>query len=224
MRKMSEKPTQEPRPLIFHDIEIRRSDFETTSECAWIIDTVISFQMHALSDMYAELVQQKKCFFVTACATQFIQAFPIEMVRESLESFHLDEYEYIFLPTSDIDTARGKASHWSLLCVHRHDGVLTISHFDSMNHSNSGPARALARKVAQLLGCEKYDYVALKCPTQPNSYDCGVYVMAYCDLFVASQFNHDAACAKLTPAFVDQYRASIRSHLIDLAKSQNCLF
>ena len=224
LRKMSEKPTEEPRALRFHDIEITRSDFETTSECAWIIDTVISFQMHVLSEKYADLVQQKKCFFVTACATQFLQTFPEEMVRESLENFHFDQIEYLFLPFSNIDTEQGKASHWSLLCVHRHDGALTMSHFDSMNHSNSSSAKALARKVADVFGPKNYDYVALRCPAQPNSYDCGVYVMAYCDLFVASQFDHDAACEKMTPAFISEYRASVRCHLLEMAKSQNCLF
>ena len=85
--------------------------------------------------------------------------------------------------------------------MHRHDGVLTISHFDSMNDSNSGPAKSLTRKVARLLGCPEYDYVAIKRQTQPNPYDCGVHVMACCDLFVASQFDHDAACATLECTF-----------------------
>ena len=206
--------------LEYRDITITRADIDTLAPYSCVGDMIISIQMHILSDKYAELVKQQKCFFMTACTSQFFQTFPIEMVKESLVSLNLEKIEYVFLPISDVDPMRRAASHWSLLYAHNLADSLTIFHFDSMNQYNGSVARQLAKKFAALIGKEQFEYLALPCPTQPNSYDCGVYVMAYCDLFVESNFNHESASSKLNGEFAARYRRSLRLHIEELAKNR----
>jgi hypothetical protein len=55
------------------------------------------------------------------------------------------------------------------------------------------------------------------CPSQANSYDCGVYVMAYMEMFLAT--GEVASGGKvLTPDFVTQYRREFRAQNVEMAR------
>ncbi|KAK7912366.1 hypothetical protein WMY93_012577 [Mugilogobius chulae] len=75
----------------------------------------------------------------------------------------------------------GGRTHWSLLVYHR--GSNHFAHYDSQNGSNSLHARRIANKLEAFLGAgRKAAFAEEQCPSQQNSYDCGMYVMCIAEV------------------------------------------
>jgi Ulp1 family protease len=116
-----------------------------------------------------------------------------------------------------VDQPGGFTTHWSLLYIDRTSG-LEFKHFDSKGHFNVLSARALAGILSRYFGRSNQPVTLLDCPSQMNSYDCGVYVMAYIDLFLGANGDHEKACQQLTAEFAIEYRAGIRVHVNELTR------
>ena len=198
-------------------LSLRQWEVDTLGPGKCISDMVLSFQTEVLKEQFAS----KPCAFVSPSTVQFIQQFPDDVIRDVVLSMkELRDYKYAFLPLSDIDVYVTHASHWSLIVMERGDSGIKFKHFDSMNHCNMGSAKRLVDKIVKIMGIQGSEMVALQCPTQPNAYDCGVYVMAYMQALAECEFDHAKAAAQVTIENVVKYRKHVREYLLDLIRSR----
>jgi Ulp1 family protease len=204
-----------PFHVIYEDQEIREADLATIGPGRWVNDVIISFQMRYLQNKYNSL--DKFAAFIPACTSQLFQKHPLEFAKSLFQSMQLEPYRFVFFPISDIDTQTRLASHWSLIYMDQRKHGIVLKHFDSLNHNNRTAALAFTRRFTQFLGREEISVEWLDCPRQRNGYDCGAYVMAYVDLLVEADGSHTAACARLTPDFVTEYRIGVEQHIRALA-------
>lgn len=201
--------------LVWRNISLQQWELETVmGDHSWIADMIIAFQVEVLKEKFAD----KPCAFVAPNTVQFFQQFPHEMIDDVIRSMNEFNYKYVFLPTSDVDVGVDHASHWSLVIMERGHSSVKFMHFDSSNHNNIGSARRLVEKLAKALDIQNIDFVPLKCPIQPNSYDCGVYVMTYMQALAESDFDHVKACKHVTIQDVVQCRKQVRNHILSLIK------
>jgi Ulp1 family protease len=203
----------EPALVILEGIDLYQRDLDTLEDSACVGDMIISFQIRLLETKYPD----SRSMFILPQTVQFIQLFPFNVVKETLDGFNLHTYESVFLPLADVDRFGRGATHWSLLCIDRTSG-LKFHHFDSMSHANRRSALELIRIMTQYLGGTGPEVAFLPCPVQPNSFDCGVYVMGYMDLYLQTGKVHEEACKLLTPDFVTQYRRNLRAHIVQLSR------
>jgi sentrin-specific protease 8 len=201
--------------LNYRDVEIYSQEFQTISDGCCLGDMVMSFQLRILEEAFASATNS---LFLLPCTIQFFQRFAFEDILDTLDSFQLANYRYVFLPISDVDVRHTDASHWSLLYVDRSSG-LEMKHFDSHHQKNADSGQRLADILARYWSLPQARVDYLDCPTQTNCYDCGVYVVAYIDKLLESDGDHRAACAFLTPEFITQYRKNVRAHILAMAEN-----
>jgi Ulp1 family protease len=200
------------RLIVYKDTQIYTRDLNTLSDDAWVGDMIIAFQMRLLEAKYPD----SDTVFILPPTVKFIQTFPLDTVRESLDLLNLQNASCVFLPLADIDRFGRGATHWSLLSIER-TPQLVFNHFDSMGHSNRRPANHLTEIMANYFEVADAEVTWLPCPSQGNSYDCGVYVMAYMDMFLRTGRSHQEACQILTPDFITQYRRDFRGQIVEMA-------
>ena len=75
-------------------------------------------------------------------------------------------------------TLNGDGTHWSLLVIHIDSNKNRFYHFDSIKGLNHGPALKLTKNVCSYLKLNDHEFVESPCPSQTNSYDCGLFVIA----------------------------------------------
>lgn len=196
---------------IIQDCELFERNLKTIQPYQCVDDMIIHFHFRYLE--YKNPNLKKIVLFVMPCTVQFIQTYPMEMVKESLYDMKLDQFKYVFYPMSDIDPNYGVATHWSLLYLDRSGEVPKFFHFDSMNQCNQHNAHQLARKICELYQYKDISFECVKGVTQPNGYDCGVYVMAFAEQFLLSNGDVKDACSKLTTRFITDYRAYILNNI-----------
>lgn len=200
--------------LDWEGLEIKEFELQSIGDHQCVADAIISFQMKVLSKRFPD----QSCAFICPSTVQFIQQFPCEITADTIKSLHFENYKYVFLPLSDVDVGVDHASHWSLVVMDMSDSTIRFKHFDSMNQSNVRSGRALASSIVKVLGIEGSEFMPLRSPTQPNGYDCGVYVMKYIESLVECDFDHEAACKLVTAKNVSECRSSIRNHILTLTK------
>jgi Ulp1 family protease len=205
-------------PVIYRDQEISWNEFQTISAFQCVGDMILGFQMRVLEEKYSSL--QNFCAFIPPCTSQFLQTYPFETAKSVFDSMNLSGYRYIFFPISDINVQTQRATHWSVVYTDRSESGMTFKHFDSMNQSNRLIAQTFVKRASKFFGLSEYTFESLNCPHQGNSYDCGIYVMAYIDLFVELGGKHHAACAQLTQEFAVEYRSGVQKHILELATNK----
>lgn len=200
--------------LQYGDVQINEQEFKTLNDKMPVGDMIIHFHLKSVQIKY----QDRKNYFYAfmPCTVQFIQNYPIEMTKSSFENLNLKLYQYIFFPLSDFSSDLMSATHWSLLYIDNTKGNMRLKHFDSLNHSNINPAKIFIQKIKQIFGLENSSVEELKCNHQDNTYDCGVYVMAYIDALLQCQ-DHTEANRQLTPSLVKDYRHYLRNYIIECA-------
>jgi Ulp1 family protease len=203
--------------VVYEDQEITAFELSTIGPYQCVGDMIVGFQMRVLSGKYSS--KGNFASFVTPQVVQLLQTYPEEIAKSIYDSLDLAEFRYVFFPISDINVQTRRANHWSLVILDRSESATIFRHFDSMNHSNKTIGRNFSQKLAKFAGLSEYEFQCLPgCPHQGNSYDCGVYVMGYIDLFVECDANHEVVCTRLTPAFAVEYRTGIEQHILRLAE------
>jgi hypothetical protein len=99
-------------------------------------------------------------------------------------------------------TATG--SHWSLLAVRPQQHAAL--HFDSAANLNLDVAGALLRPLERVLGTN-LRLSSARCPQQTNGYDCGAWVLAFCQTLVEGK---DVETGPDPGAVRDQLRELVR--------------
>lgn len=199
------------------DVQINSQEFNTLADGMCVGDMIMHFLLRCLQKKYKE----RENFFYPfmPCTVQFIQTYPVEMTKSSFTDLNLGSYQYIFFPLSDFTAEKMAASHWSLLYIDNTKGDMQFKHFDSMNHSNIKPANDFVNIIQQIFDLKNLTIEELICNKQTNTYDCGIYVMAYIDALLRCQ-NHNDANQQLTPSLIDNYRRYLRNYILECSEIQ----
>ncbi|XP_076011408.1 sentrin-specific protease 8 [Genypterus blacodes] len=199
----------DPMVLSYQDSLLRRSDVSLLEGPHWLNDQVIGF---AFEYFGAELFKSlgETVVFISPQVTQFIKcvSYPDDLVV-FLEPLHLASRRWVFLAVNDNSNQTAGGSHWSLLVYHRDS--THFAHYDSQNGSNSVHARCIASKLEPFLGTgRKVQFVEEPCPSQQNSYDCGMYVICIAEALcekARSEGSPRLPVQSITPAYITQKRA-----------------
>jgi Ulp1 family protease len=103
-----------------------------------------------------------------------------------------------------------RRKHWSLLVWRPKGGFL---HFDSCCGENREIARRLASQILRFYKRPEKPFRTMKAPTQTNSYDCGVYVMAMMRWLARDRPTGDEMVEKINEDYVTRFRSGFEAFL-----------
>ncbi|XP_076879871.1 sentrin-specific protease 8 [Brachyhypopomus gauderio] len=210
----------DPVVLSYQDSLLRRSDVSLLDGPYWLNDQVIGFAFEYFAADRFKSLGETVCF-ISPEVTQFIKyASCEEELSLFLEPLRLASRRWVFLAVNDNSNQTAGGSHWSLLLYQRHTGH--FSHYDSQSGGNSLHAQRIAAKLETFLGAgTKVPFVEEACPSQQNSYDCGMYVIcnaeALCESARRGSHAHLPA-QTITPTYITRKRTEWHSLIQRLAK------
>lgn len=210
----------DPVVLSYQDSLLRRSDVALLNGPHWLNDQVIGFAFEYFTTERFKSLGEKVCFISPEVA-QFIKyASCQEELAIFLEPLSIASRRWVFLAVNDNANQTAGGSHWSLL-VYRRD-TSQFTHYDSQSGGNSLHARRIAAKLEAFLGAgAKVPFVEEQCPSQQNSYDCGMYVI--CNAEALCESARVEGCPHLpaqiiTPTYITRKRTEWYSLIQRLAK------
>ena len=186
------------------------SDLESERE---ILDSVIDFHCEVLKDRF----EGKKLFFVRPPLVQFIQRASVDQARLEVAGLNLKQYKMVFFPLSDLKAEHG---HFSLLIWRPRAKRMAVLHLDSANQRNHAFAVELFKKLAQLFQISG-NLTEITSPSQTNSRDCGVYVMAMYDYIATNESISKDLLKQISPFYIKTYRR-VLAHFITNPESYEC--
>ncbi|XP_036443172.1 sentrin-specific protease 8 [Colossoma macropomum] len=210
----------DPVVLSYQDSLLRRSDVSLLEGPHWLNDQVIGFAFEYFATERFKSLGDKVCF-ISPEVTQFIKCASCqEELALFLEPLRLSSRRWVFLAVNDNSNQTAGGSHWSLLLYQRDTGH--FSHYDSQSGGNSLHARRIAAKLETFLGARaQVPFVEEPCPSQQNSYDCGMYVI--CNAEALCESLRAEGCARLpaqtiTPTYITRKRTEWHSLIQRLAR------
>lgn len=195
--------------LSYQDSLLRSSDVALLEGPHWLNDQVIGFAFeYFAAESFKSLGEA--IIFISPEVTQFIKCASCpEELALFLEPLDLASRRWVFLAVNDNSHQTAGGSHWSLLLFRRDSGH--FAHYDSQNGGNAVHARRIAAKLESFLGVgRKVPVVEEPCPTQQNSYDCGMYVICNAEALCERARVEGCPCLpaqSITPAHITQKRA-----------------
>ncbi|XP_072321165.1 sentrin-specific protease 8 [Eucyclogobius newberryi] len=198
-----------PVVVSYQDSLLRRSDVALLEGPLWLNDQVIGFAFEYFSsERFADL--KESVTFISPEVTQFIKCASCpEELALFLEPLGLSSRRWVFLAVNDNSNQTAGGTHWSLLLYHR--GSNHFAHYDSQSGGNAAHARRVAHKLeAFLCGGGAAPLEEEQCPSQQNSYDCGMYVICVAEALcerVRAEGGPRLPGNTITPAYVTQKRA-----------------
>ncbi|CAL8243932.1 unnamed protein product [Lota lota] len=211
----------DPVVLSYQDSLLRRSDVTLLEGPHWLNDQVIGFAFeYFAADRFKSLGET--IAFISPEVTQFIKCASCpEELAVFLEPLDLASRRLVFLAVNDNSNQTAGGSHWSLLVYHH--AAAHFAHYDSQNGGNSIHARRIAGKLEPFFGTGgKVRFVEEPCPSQQNSYDCGMYVIcnaeALCEEAKGNSSPVRLPVQSITPAFITQRRRDLCRLIHRLAK------
>ncbi|KAL7866522.1 hypothetical protein AOLI_G00143360 [Acnodon oligacanthus] len=210
----------DPVVLSYQDSLLRRSDVSLLEGPHWLNDQVIGFTFEYFAAERFKSLGDKVCF-ISPEVTQFIKCASCqEELALFLEPLRLPSRRWVFLAVNDNSNQTAGGSHWSLLLYQRDTGH--FSHYDSQSGGNSLHARRITAKLETFLGARaQVPFVEEPCPSQQNSYDCGMYVI--CNAEALCETLRAEGCARIpaqtiTPAYITRKRTEWHSLIQRLAR------
>ncbi|XP_017565252.1 sentrin-specific protease 8 [Pygocentrus nattereri] len=210
----------DPVVLSYQDSLLRRSDVSLLEGPHWLNDQVIGFAFEYFATERFKSLGDKVCF-ISPEVTQFIKCASCqEELALFLEPLRLPSRRWVFLAVNDNSNQTAGGSHWSLLLYQRDAGH--FSHYDSQSGGNSLHARRITAKLETFLSARaQVPFVEEPCPSQQNSYDCGMYVIcnaeALCESLRAEGYARIPA-QTITPTYITRKRTEWHSLIQRLAR------
>lgn len=210
----------DPVVLSYQDSLLRRSDVALLEGPHWLNDQVIGFAFeYFTSECFKGLGEA--IVFISPEVTQFIKCASCSNELELfLEPLGLAKRQWVFLAVNDNTNQTAGGTHWSLLLFRRDAGH--FAHYDSQSGSNSLHGRHIASKLEPFLGTErKLPFVEETCPSQQNSYDCGMYVICVTEVLcekTKTEGSPRLPVETITPAYITQKRVEFHRLIQKLAK------
>lgn len=226
--------------LDYHDVLLRRQDFDLIKAPQWLNDQVIAFYFEYLSrEVFADrsdllLIPGATTYLLLSagashslCRCFFV---PINSFNclfspgQSVAPIVLDPLGFsskslaLFAVNNNPDASVvGGGSHWSLCVYTRADN--TLRHFDSFGNTNEAASRALYAALEPALPPGSR-LLQAPCPCQQNGYDCGMAVLELarimCERFAAAQeggneLSFEISREAVTAAALDDSRKELRA-------------
>lgn len=170
--------------LSYKDCLLRVSDVDLLRGPHWLNDIIIGFYFEYLEDNLSTS-QRQDSLLISPELTQILKFTSRREYGIFLEPLDALSKSFIFFPLNNCKTPNSAGgSHWSLLVFSKPEKM--FFHFDSSNGSNGFTAWQLANNLASyLLKKPKADCEDVDCPSQQNSYDCGLYVLCFADILLS---------------------------------------
>ncbi|XP_047218426.1 sentrin-specific protease 8 [Girardinichthys multiradiatus] len=214
----------DPIVLSYQDSLLRRSDVCLLEGPYWLNDQVIGFVFEYLANERFRVLGDA-VIFISPEVTQFIKcaSCPDELAL-FLEPLNLPSRRWVFLAVNDNSNQTAGGSHWSLLLYHHNSNH--FAHYDSRNGSNSQHARRIASKLEPFLGAGRKRFMEEPCPSQQNSYDCGMYVICIaevlCEKIRLEESSPRLPVQIINPAYITQKRVEWCRLIQSLAQNELC--
>jgi sentrin-specific protease 8 len=155
----------------------------------WLNDKLIAFYFEYLEHQLKN-EGHNNVSLISPDVTQFIKLCEGDELRMFLEPLKLQSKDIIIMTINDnssLTTAGG--SHWSTLIYDRKSN--TFMHFDSSaSNSNMNPAEICSRRLSYALQIEGASFENKSCPSQQNSYDCGVYAVMFGQYYIECRLKN----------------------------------
>ncbi|XP_065158467.1 sentrin-specific protease 8 [Atheta coriaria] len=165
--------------LNFQESLLRLSDIELLSGPYWLNDTLLSFYFEYL-ETYK--YKQYSMLFIPPQVTQCIKIMEPSEIGAFLNPLDAESKDFIFFALNNNEqTEVSGGSHWSLLVYSFPERK--CFHFDSSRGANQKQAVEMSSKVLKFLKVDTYNgFVEARTLPQVNGYDCGVHVLAQCEM------------------------------------------
>ena len=159
---------------------VNDSDMEEDKSNFWLTDQHINCYFSHLKNSFN--LKSKKIFLFDPIITALVRLNFDNSICH-LNSLKIKKYDYLVLPVND-SNVNSNGTHWSLLLYIKNENK--FYHFDSIRHLNFDIARDLACNVSKYLNFSfNIDQVCeVDCAQQNNTYDCGVYLLYFCQQFI----------------------------------------
>ncbi|KAK5915669.1 hypothetical protein CesoFtcFv8_001239 [Champsocephalus esox] len=214
----------DPVVVSYQDSLLRRSDVSLLEGPYWLNDQVIGFAFEYFAAERFRVLGET-ITFISPEVTQYIKcaSCPNELAI-FLEPLNLASRHWVFLAVNDNSNQTAGGSHWSLLVYHHNSNH--FAHYDSQNGSNSTHAQRIARNLEPFLGAgRKAQFVEEPCPSQKNSYDCGMYVICIAEALCEKarvEGSPRLPVQIITPAYITQKRVEWCRLIQSLAQNDLC--
>lgn len=150
----------------------------------WLTDEHIDIYMKLVESV---VEQKHKMYFMSPAISQAIKCLEdTKSIELSLDFF---DKSYIFVPVNDAPAFdynsknNGFGSHWSLLLFSKPENK--FYYFDSTKSYNLTSAKKTVEKLSKYLSnFDELEMEVCKSPQQPNSKDCGIYVILIIEILV----------------------------------------
>ncbi|KAI8888545.1 cysteine proteinase [Backusella circina FSU 941] len=176
--------------LHYHDVVIRKADFDTLREGQWLNDTIIEFYMEYIE---RELVPKDINYLFLRPGITHLIKFASEDVMDLIPALppNMDQRQVVFIPINDGNATQAySGSHWSLMVYVK--AMNTFYYYDSLQSSNRRQAEYTGRRTQPLLRVDREpQFISMNTPQQKNGSDCGVYVIAIIDTLLHQLLRHD---------------------------------
>ena len=203
--------------LSYNNIFLRRSDFNCFKDYCQINDMCISFY-------YEYLKKDESILMLDPVAVSTIIYFE-DSIDELKEYFplNMEKREYIFFPINDNSNKYnyGGGTHWALVVFQRSDN--SFYYIDSML-SFIDNTKNLCEKISKIINLEKPNIIKADIiKYQQNTYDCGMFVLAFTELLLKYIKNNiiNKNCFKY--AFEGLSQNNIKNMRKDIMKLINSL-
>lgn len=201
--------------LNYHDSIIRACDIDLLCGPFWLNDTIIGF--------YLEYLEREKYNGSDICFVrpEVLQCLKFSQVNEFdifLAPLGFKEKEFAIMPLNNCEVPdQIGGSHWSVLAYSKKEG--SFFHIDSLSGSNESAAKQMTKNLCSYINVP-YKLEVLPSAQQGNSYDCGVYVLKYCELILKNIIEEKRISnVILTEVFdVPKKRYEVRRLIESLAK------
>ncbi|OQR79092.1 hypothetical protein BIW11_02615 [Tropilaelaps mercedesae] len=160
--------------LSFHDTLLRESDVATLNRGCWLNDNIVSFYLQYLKNTICGDLDEVT--FLAAEVVQLIKSISPSDIEVLFG--HLKSKKLILLPVNDCIISSCGGSHWSLLVFYQG----SFFHLDSSSSHNSRDSQRVAGLLSRALFGKELPITELRCASQCNSTDCGVYVLEFAEI------------------------------------------
>ncbi|OHT07301.1 hypothetical protein TRFO_24556 [Tritrichomonas foetus] len=167
--------------ITFKDVDVTPYDFQSLQGKNWVNDKIIHFHGRLIEMSHNDI------FFIPPCTVQYMRFINENIVKSTVSQWNLmDKYSIIFIPFTNSSNLKEIGNHWSLLVWFVQENRFV--HCDSLgktNKTNLKTAMLILKKFIRLFQLKKPFLANGNVPQQSNTYDCGLYVMAFED-YIAS--------------------------------------
>lgn len=202
--------------LSYHDVLIRRSDFDClSSPSGWLNDIIISFWFEYLKqDLYKN--KSNDLFIIYPELSQMLKSsldeLEIKCIIESTGVMDLlPKLKLILVPINDMSTESTSVggSHWSLLAYLPQKK--SAFHYDSHGTSNMSHANLIYNRLMCCFSQKPCKIISGDCIQQSNCFDCGIHLCAnaeaLCKLYLENCETHKTIIELASKDVIKNFRS-----------------